>query len=578
MQLWHFAKSILNKYKWYVLSMFLIGAYWSCYLNFSPYMLKMIIDRLTTSGDYTQAYLPAFGFWLLYMSAMLSFRLYDYVHYKMLPVLKKDISLKMFDSIKRHSHDFFQNNFAGSISNKVNDMVVNLESLVISSEDFLSVIISLCIAVVVMYSVNPVFGIALFVWWILFTSISVWFSKRIHILSRDTSAAYSTYSGRLVDIISNMSSVRLFAQYDYETIKLEETIDDLVNKDRKMHRYLIMMRLVQDVTLVGLLGVMFYYLIRLYSDGGVTIGDFALIIPITTSIFQYMRHLAAKLVDIYRSIGKCSQALTVVDKSSDIEDFSSARNIFIQSAEIEFRSVSFAYKNSPPIFLNKNLLIQAGSKIGLVGYSGSGKSTFISLLLRLYDVTSGEILINGTDIRAFTQYSLRRNISIIPQDVNLFHRTLMENIRYGKVEATDEEVINASKLAHCHEFIEKLDDGYNTIVGERGVKLSGGQRQRIAIARAFLENAPILVLDEATSSLDSVTEKLIQESLQLATLNRTTLVIAHRLSTLLDMDRILVFKNGVIVEDGSHQELMAQNGHYAKMWQMQSNGFLPLEN
>ena len=426
-----------------------------------------------------------------------------------------------------------------------------------------------------MYTVNPIFALALFSWCVLFFIISVIFSKSIHELSKLTSESYSKYSGTLVDIFSNIPSVRLFSRFKYETKNLSDSVDDLVYKDRNMLKYIIKMRLVQDITLVGLLGVMFYMLLNLYSKGMVTIGDFALILTITMSIFQAMWHLANKIVDVYKNIGRCYQAMSLIEVKHEIIDQDNAKNLVVKNGAIEFKNVTFSYKNSTPIFSNQNIKISAGSKVGLVGYSGSGKSTFINLILRLYDIAEGDILIDNQSIKAVSQDSLRHNISMIPQDISLFHRSLMDNIKYGNVDASEEDIIKASKQAHCHEFISNLHKGYDTLVGERGIKLSGGQRQRIAIARAFLENAPILILDEATSSLDSVTEKYIQDSLHLAIQNRTTIIIAHRLSTLLEMDRVLVFKDGEIIEDGSHDNLLAANGHYAKMWAMQSNGFLP---
>jgi ATP-binding cassette subfamily B protein len=242
--------------------------------------------------------------------------------------------------------------------------------------------------------------------------------------------------------------------------------------------------------------------------------------------------------------------------------------------QITFRDVKFHYKGTKPLFSDKSVTIESGQKVGLVGYSGGGKSTFVNLILRLYDVTEGSILIDGQDVRDVTQDSLHQTIAMIPQDPSLFHRSLMDNIRYGRVDATDKEVITASKKAYAHEFISKLPLGYESLVGERGVKLSGGQRQRIAIARAILKNAPILILDEATSQLDSVTEGLIQESLWGLMQSKTTIVIAHRLSTLLHMDRILVFDQGKIVEDGSHTQLLAKSGSYKTLWDTQIGGFL----
>lgn len=243
--------------------------------------------------------------------------------------------------------------------------------------------------------------------------------------------------------------------------------------------------------------------------------------------------------------------------------------------KIVFDRVKFHYKGTEPLFRDKSVEIAAGQKVGLVGYSGGGKTTFANLILRLYNVTGGAILIDGQDIREVTQDSLRENIAMIPQDTSLFHRSLTENIRYGRINATDDEVIEAAKKAHAHEFISRLPQGYDSLVGERGIKLSGGQRQRIAIARAILKNAPILILDEATSQLDSVTENLIQESLRELMQNKTAIVIAHRLSTLLYMDRILVFDKGRIVADGSHDELLARGRLYKNLWNAQVGGFLP---
>jgi ATP-binding cassette subfamily B protein len=283
-------------------------------------------------------------------------------------------------------------------------------------------------------------------------------------------------------------------------------------------------------------------------------------------------------------VGRCKQSLLSLMIPLEIHDKPDATTLKCERGQITFDSVEFYYKGTDVLFQNKSIEIKSGQKVGLVGYSGGGKSTFVNLILRLYDVTGGAILIDGQDIRNVTQASLRENIAMIPQDPSLFNRTMMENIRYGRIDATDEEVMETAKKAHAHEFIIKLAEGYDSVVGERGMKLSGGQRQRIAIARAILKNSPILIMDEATSQLDSVTEGLIQESLWelmnspssgYGEVNRkTVIVIAHRLSTLLHMDRILVFDKGRIVEDGSHNELLTKNGLYKQLWDSQVGGFL----
>lgn len=575
MTLKNFIFNIFRPYLGYIGIMLVVDVMYSCYVGFAPYFLKMIIDELAAGSNIDAVYTPASLYISLHLFTAISFRFHDWAKYKMLPNVKKDTSMNMFSYIKNHSHEFFQNNFAGSISNKVNDMVVNVESLLISGDEFFSSIVSFLMAIIVMYSVNPMFAGVLCSWWLIFFMFSSLFSKQAYHMSMVTSESYTIYAGRLVDIFANIASVRLFARSRYEEDRLSVVIDDLVEKDRGMMKYILKMRLVQDITVVLLLVFMVGLLLHLYQEGLVSIGDFALIITITISIFQSMWYTANKILYVYKDIGKCQQAFTLMTTKHGVADSKNTKELQVTSGAINFHKVNFSYITDVPIFMDKTINIAPGTKVGLVGYSGSGKSTLINLLLRNYDLNGGKILIDEQDIAGVTQESLRANISVIPQDISLFHRSLMDNIRYGNVNATAGEVIDAAKLAHCHEFISKLPEGYDTLVGERGVKLSGGQRQRIAIARIFLEKAPILVLDEATSSLDSVTEKHIQESLKVAMAERTTIVIAHRLATLLELDRILVFNDGKIIEDGSHKELLAAKGHYAKMWLMQSDGFLP---
>jgi ATP-binding cassette subfamily B protein len=281
------------------------------------------------------------------------------------------------------------------------------------------------------------------------------------------------------------------------------------------------------------------------------------------------------LPNFFKEVGICNQALKLIERQHDVIDVEDAKEIKITKGVIKFENVTFNYRRGNNIFENKNVTINSKQKVGLVGFSGSGKTTFVNLMLRFFDIESGTIKIDEQDISKVRHESLCSQISLIPQDPTLFHRSIMDNIRYGNIDATNEDVVRVAKLAQCHEFIEQMPLAYDSPVGERGVKLSGGQRQRIAIARAILKNAPILILDEATSALDSVTEKHIQAGLKILMQGRTTIVIAHRLSTLSEMDRILVFDKGHIIEDGSHAELLKQNGHYAYMWNMQSGGFLP---
>ena len=277
---------------------------------------------------------------------------------------------------------------------------------------------------------------------------------------------------------------------------------------------------------------------------------------------------------VFQSFGIAKQAYSAMRDPNDLGDKLGAKDLIVNKGEIKFDNVTFHY-GQKKLFENKHVHIKGGEKVGLVGYTGAGKSSFINLILRFFPLHSGRILIDGTDISNVTLGSLRKNIALIPQDPILFHRSIRDNIAYSKPTASKDDVVNAASLAHCNEFIQSLSKGYDSKVGERGTKLSGGEKQRIAIARAILADAPILILDEATSSLDSLTEKYIQDSLEKLMHGRTTIVIAHRLSTLSRMDRILVFDHGKIVEEGTHKSLLSQNGLYARMWRMQVDGFLP---
>ncbi|MCP3659204.1 MAG: ATP-binding cassette domain-containing protein [Bacteroidetes bacterium] len=310
----------------------------------------------------------------------------------------------------------------------------------------------------------------------------------------------------------------------------------------------------------------------------ITIGDFALVLGLNGTIIHLLWWNIKRLSDFSKLLGETQQALKAIFAPVEIYDINNAKTLEYKKGIIEFNNVTFGYVKNNPFFKNFSLKIKSKEKIGIVGYSGGGKSTFVKLLLRLYDLQKGEILIDGQNISKVTQESLRQLIGIIPQDPTLFHRTFRENILYGNTKASNKELLEASKKAHAHEFIINTPNKYETKVGERGIKISGGQRQRVSIARVILKDAPILVFDEATSQLDSITEKYIQNSMDFLMKDKTTIVIAHRLSTLLKMDRILVFDKGKIVEDGSHKELLNKKNHFYKLWQTQINGYINNKN
>lgn len=570
----------LRPYRWLLIGMLLTGLYWGINNSLTPYILKIIIDRLVafdgpTDQIFSSVQWLVLAYILMFCGTAVNFRFLDWLKLKLYPAVRKDIIVSMFSYLKGHSHSFFQNNFAGSLSNKITDMNGSAIAILQRTDEFCAQVASLSVALVVLTLVHPLFACILVVWAIVFIGISVFFTKKVSHLSTDFSRSVTKLIGRIVDSIANVSNTRLFSRFDYEVARIQGSTLSTVSKDRKMQWYILKMRIFQDMAIVFLISAMLISLVLFYQADKVTAGDFALIMMISISIFQSIWYFTSQFAQLYEDIGRCRQALTIVTTEHEIKDNANAHKLEVIKGTIKFESVSFSFQPNKSVFDGLSLTIPGGQKLGLVGYSGSGKSTFVNLILRLFEIQAGRILIDGKDIREVSQSSLRENIATVPQDATLFHRSLMENIRYGAIHASDNEVYDASKKAHCDEFIQVLEQGYDSLVGERGIKLSGGQRQRISIARAMLKNSPILILDEATSALDSVTEKHIQDSLKELMQGRTTIAIAHRLSTLLEMDQIIVFDQGKVIEQGTHQELLDKNNHYAKMWRMQSDGFLP---
>jgi ATP-binding cassette subfamily B protein len=415
----------------------------------------------------------------------------------------------------------------------------------------------------------------LFVWLVIHLGLTAIFLRKGNVLWEIHSNSVATLSGKIIDAFTNMLTVRLFARENYELNYLNKYQKDEIRKSQKAMLLMELTRIGLGLNGLFLIFGMVFMLIYAWVHHWITLGDFTQVGMQSFWLLGWIWFVSYQLMIFARELGTVSDSLKLVQKGHDLLDAKNASSIQITHGQIHFEDVTFSYRRNQPVFKKLNVTIESGQKIGLVGFSGSGKSTFVNLILRFYDINRGKIFIDQQNIADVTQHSLRSQIAMIPQDPTLFHRTLMDNIRYGRLNATDAEVIRASKLAHCDDFIGKMEEGYQSLVGERGVKLSGGQRQRIAIARAILKDAPVLILDEATSSLDSVTEKLIQESLNELMKNRTTIVVAHRLSTLVNMDRILVFHKGNIVEDGSKEDLLKQKGHFAKLWNMQIDGFLP---
>ncbi|HCI48982.1 MAG TPA: ABC transporter ATP-binding protein [Holosporales bacterium] len=562
-----------------------LGLFWAIETSLTPYLMKEIIDRATevSHGSFASVLHVLWPFALAYISMTAlnsaSFRLREWLLLKTIPSLRKDIWSFLYDYVMAHSYHFFQRNFSGSVANKISDISRSVDEFLTNiAETFLTKIMSILIACVSMYLINPFFALILIVWSTVFLLASLWGAKKANRLAKKYSENLSLMIGKTVDGIANNMNVRLFSRQVEEMRNIQRYLSVNAVKDRNLQRYLIKLRTFQDSTLVIFLAVMLMLLIYLYSQQKVSIGDFAFILTLSISMINGVWLLASELVKLPEILGRFSQGLATLSITHEIQDIENAETIRVKKGKIEFKDVDFCYGAGQQVFKGLNLTIKAGEKVGLVGPSGSGKTTLVNLVLRYYDIQGGTILIDGQDISKVTQSSLRHSVSVIPQDVSLFHRSIMDNIRYGKPKATDKEIFQAAKKANAHDFIRRLEKGYKTIAEERGSNLSGGQRQRVAIARAILKNAPILILDEATSALDPVTEKEIQAVLDKIMGRKTCVVIAHRLSTLIDMDRILVFKDGSVVEEGTHKALLRKKGHYAYLWAIQMGKIPVLKN
>jgi len=574
--IYHFARQQWVKFSVVIFS-FMV---WAASEAIFPYLLKHVIDTIASfHGDRAEIYLSISSILILIATFWIAdeffMRLTGMTEVFTFPKFRADIRHAVFNYVTSHSHDYFASNFAGNIAKKLADLPTSCQSLAeIICLQFTTAFTGGVIVFIMMWITQPVFAAILLVWLFLHLSITLFFLRRSDHLWEVHSEAVSVLSGKIVDVFSNMLNVRLFARRSYEAMYLAKFQEDEIIKAKKAMWMIEIMRLGLGINGVCLLLGMLLTLLYGWVHHWVTLGDFTQVMMQTVWLLGWLWYITFQLTIFVREKGTVSNALRLIQHGHDLTDKENAHPLEVTQGELCFDNVSFAYQKNRAVFNQLNLTIPGGQKVGLVGYSGSGKSTFVNLILRFHDVQLGRILIDQQNIAEITQDSLRAQIAMIPQEPALFHRTLMENIRYGRLDATDEEVIEASKLAHCHEFIEKLDEGYQALVGERGIKLSGGQRQRIAIARAMLKNAPILILDEATSSLDSVTEKLIQESLHILMQGRTTIVVAHRLSTLSDLDRIIVFDKGAITEEGSKEHLLSLQGRFAKLWNMQTEGFL----
>ena len=571
---WHYIKI----FKWFFIAMVAILMVGQLCRQFVPYYISRLYDYVSTFASAPQPWsnilfciFMAFALQLVgTLIANSNFMLVAVV----VPKLRTMVIRDTFDYVNRHSIAYFTEEMAGNISNKVQQLQNGVCDLAGHSVDaswsYFYIIIALFILSSVSIWLAPVFV----AWSLAVIWLGIYLGRKLNALSKATSGEQSRAHGMVVDSLANYSEIKSFANFSYERLNLLKALRMLRKTERKEQfgQGLIIM-ILHTVVVFSFLGFLLYS-IWLFGQHIISAADFifinALFMTMSGTIFSVCWHYNG----ILRIFGRITAALNTLAIEPEIVDSPQAQKLNIKKAAITFNDVGFAYKGCPQIFKGLNIQIKAGEKVGLVGASGAGKSTFIKLLARYFDVTSGAILINGIDIRDVTQDSLHKNIATIPQDVCLFNRSLYDNIRYGKTSADRAAVIRAAKKSSADKFICRFPEGYETKVGDRGVILSGGERQRIAIARAVLKNAPILIFDEATSALDSENEKHIQASLAKLMKGKTVIAVAHRLSTLREMDRIIVLRRGRVIEEGTHDQLLQKGGVYAKLFKMQSDGFV----
>ena len=570
---------IIKYKKSFFLSLVLYGSGVVIAGSVTPLYYKKIIDVISlgnTAQNKESLLMSLFVRLVLFLLAYnLFFRIADFFTVFCQTRITRDLKNYSFDKITEHSYSFFANNFAGSIVAKIKRFTGSFETIHdIAMFNFWTVGVKLISIISVLFWTVPVLGLVFSIWCVAYILMTMFFVKKKVKYNFAKAEADSQITARFSDIISNILNVKLFTSKNKEY----ESFRDVSEKERitweRSWKLSNVIFASQGLFLMALETTGMYFAIKLWLNGSISAGVVVLVQIYLGGIFASIWDLGRAIARFYDALANASEMVEIFEKTPDIIDVPSPETCAIKNGEIVFENMSFSYVENNPVFEEFNLKISAGEKIGLVGRSGSGKSTITKLLLRFIDIKGGVIKIDGQKISNLKQFDLRKNISYIPQDTILFHRTLKENIAYGNDQATDEEIIEVSKKAHAHEFISSFPCGYDTLVGERGVKLSGGERQRVAIARAMLKGAPVLILDEATSSLDSISEQHIQEAFDELMKGRTTLVIAHRLSTIQKMDRIIVFDKGTIVEDGTHKQLIARKGLYYKLWKQQSHGFM----
>lgn len=569
----------MKPYRPLLMGQVVVSIIWAVEFSLSPFLIKEIIDTITQGlnhsstskiGQLCLCYICLSSFMVLV------FRFYDWVLMRLNSDFKRHIGITIIQKMLIHSHGFYQNKLVGSITNKINETIdhtVNILRLLV--DHLLSHLLALAVAVITLWScVGAKFSVGLITWIVIFFYASSRLLVKGKVLAYEAAEKKSHLVGKISDLFKNYASVHAFNAGKKELSHIGEEYNQSVAALQKRDWHFIKIYFIQKSSFVIFQGLCLWWLFKGLGQGTVTAGDFALILIINNSIVKCLWNISRDLREFTESAGAVLMGLEMIDqpilvkyKNNDVENQNT-------EGRIDFENVTFGFHNNKPLFKEMNVSFKPKEKIGIVGYSGSGKTTFIKLLLRTNDVQEGRILIDKCDIRKMSKPTLTQAISIVSQNFSLFNRTIKDNIQFGNENLSYEDIQNVIRIVDLEDFIDTLPYKYDTFVGEDGVTLSGGQKQRILLARAILKKAPIFILDEATSQLDTITDNKIFTNIQNLMNDSTTIIVTHRLTTLMQMDRILVFNKGNIVQDGRHEDLIQINGLYLKLWSSSQNDIL----
>ncbi len=577
---WNVTRSRLGIF---LLGIFATFGYVALLTYANGYYMGKIVDRVSEGSIPSDQVFTVFGKLILALVIVnivgqICSKLQDYAIWKLEIGANYDLATHCFDTLSNQSMTFHTNQYGGSL---VSQTTKFLNAYTLLTETFLYAVTPLIFAVIlivaILVGIVPLYVAILSVMLLIYIIIAYVMYRKILPLNAAASEAQNDLSGELSDSMTNILSVKTYGREDFERKLFDTANAKVVESDsRRMHSSLTRGALT-STTIVIIVSIVTVFISGGNAWFGISPGTLVMMFTYTFNLTLRFNEINSIMQRLNRIFGEAAGMTKILDEPTLVRDLPDAKPLVVTEGKIEFSHLNFRYidaDESDVLFEDFSLSIPAGQRIGLVGRSGAGKTTLTKLLLRLSDIQEGEILVDGQNISECTQQSLRRQIAYVPQEALLFHRTIRENITYGKPDASEEEIVRAAKEAYAFEFIQKLPHGFDTMVGERGIKLSGGQRQRIAIARAILADAPILVLDEATSALDSESEKYVQDALVNLMKGRTSIVVAHRLSTVAALDRIVVLTDGKITEDGTHAALIAENGEYAGLWDRQTGAFL----